>query len=84
MIPLENKLQKIGHKYLESFEAWIWRRMEEISWTNRVRNEIFHKVKVERHILNTIKRRKANWTGHILRRNCLLKSVVEGQIEGQK
>jgi len=26
---------------------------------------------------------KSNWTGHILHRNCLLKSVVEGKIEGR-
>ena len=30
-----------------------------------------------------MKRRKANWIGHILRRNCLLKHVVEGKIEGR-
>ena len=34
-----------------------------------------------RNILQTIKRRKANWIGHILRRNCLLKHVIEGKIE---
>jgi hypothetical protein len=28
----------------------------------------------------TIKRRKANWIGHILRRNCLLKHVIEETI----
>jgi len=28
------------------------------------------------------KREKAKWIGHILRRNCLLKHVVEGNIEG--
>jgi hypothetical protein len=32
-------------------------------------------------ILHTIKRRKANWIGHILCRNCLLKHVTEGKIE---
>ena len=26
--------------------------------------------------------RKANWIGHILRRNCLLKQVIEGKIKG--
>jgi hypothetical protein len=31
----------------------------------------------------TIKRRKANWTGHILCRNCLLKHIIEGKIEGR-
>jgi hypothetical protein len=39
-------------------------------------------VDVERNILHTIKRRKGNWVGHILRRNCLLKHVFEGKIEG--
>jgi hypothetical protein len=47
--------------------------------TYRERNEkVLHKVQ-ERNILHTIKRRKANWIGHILRRNCLLKWVIEGK-----
>jgi hypothetical protein len=61
---------------------WCWRRMEKISWTDRVRNEeVLHRVKEERNILHKIKRRKANWIGHILRRNCLLKHVIEGKLE---
>ena len=30
-----------------------------------------------------IRRRKANWIGHILRRNCLPKQVIEGKIKGE-
>ena len=30
-----------------------------------------------------IRKRKANWIGHILRRNCLLQQVIEGKIKGQ-
>jgi hypothetical protein len=76
-------LRKVDQKYLESFEMCCWRRMEMISWTDRVRNEeVLHRVKEERNILHTIKRRKANWIGHILRRNFLLKYVTEGKIEG--
>jgi hypothetical protein len=49
-----------------------------------VRNEeVLHRVKEERNIVQTIKRRKANWIGHILRRNCLLKHVIEGKLEGR-
>jgi hypothetical protein len=49
-----------------------------------VRNEeVLHRVKEERNIVHTIKRRKANWIGHILRRNCLLKRVIEGKLEGR-
>jgi hypothetical protein len=33
--------------------------------------------------IHTIKRRKANWIGHISRRNNLLKHVIEGKIEGR-
>jgi hypothetical protein len=48
-----------------------------------VKNEIvLQKVKEKRNILHTIKRRKSDWIGHILSRNCLLKHVVEGKIEG--
>jgi hypothetical protein len=32
-------LRKTDQKYLESFEMLCWRRMEKISWTDRMRNE---------------------------------------------
>jgi hypothetical protein len=45
-------LREVDQKYLESFEMWCWRRMEKISWTDRVRNEeVLHGVKEERNIL---------------------------------
>jgi hypothetical protein len=46
-------------------------------WTDRVRNEIYI-VMEGRNILHTIKRKHTNWIGHILRMNCLLKHVSEG------
>ena len=58
--------------------------MEKISWTDRVRNEeVLLRVNEHRNILHEIRKRKANWTGHILRRNCLLQQVIEGKIKGQ-
>jgi hypothetical protein len=57
--------------------------MERISWTDRVRNEgVLHRVK-ERNVLQTIKRRKANCIGQICRRNCLLKHVLKGKVQGR-
>jgi hypothetical protein len=44
--------------------------------------EVLHRVKEQRNILHTVKRRTANCIGHILHRNCLLKHVIEGKIEG--
>jgi len=28
-------------------------------------------------------KQKANWIGHVLRRNCLLKQVIEGKLKGE-
>jgi hypothetical protein len=67
---------------LKRSQMWCWRRME-ISWTDRVRNEVLRGVKEESSILHTVIRRKANWIGHILRRNCLLEHVIVGKIEGR-
>jgi len=35
------------------------------------------------HEFHEIRKRKAYWIGHILRRNCLLKQVIEGKIKGE-
>ena len=39
-------------------------------------------IKAQRNILHEISRRKANWIGHVLPRNCFLQRVIEGKIKG--
>ena len=39
--------------------------------------------KEQRNILHEIRKRKANWIGHILRRNCLLKQDIEEKVKGE-
>jgi len=57
--------------------------MEKISWTDRVRDEeALQRVKEERNIVQTIKRRKANWI-FLLCTSCLPNHVIEGKIEGR-
>jgi len=76
-------LRAVDQKQLESFEMWCWRMVEKISWTDHVRNEeVLLRVKEQRNILHEIRKRKANWIRHILRRNCLLQRVVEGKKKG--
>ena len=54
-----------------------------ISWVDHMKNgEVLQRVEEERNILHTIKSRKTDWISHTLRRNCLLRHVVEGKIEG--
>jgi hypothetical protein len=58
--------------------------MEKISWTDLVRNEeVLLRVSEQRNILHEIRKWETNWIGHILRRNCLLKEVIEGKIQAQ-
>jgi len=48
-------LWKADQKYLESFEMWCWRRMEQISWVDHIRNEDVLRVKEGRNILQQYK-----------------------------
>ena len=58
--------------------------MEKISWTDHVRNEdVLLRVKEQRNILHEIRKRKTNWIGYILHRNCLLQWVIERKIKGR-
>jgi hypothetical protein len=56
-------------------------------WTgsveHRVKNEEALPRVEERTLLHPKEVRKANWIGHILRRNCLLKYIIEGKPEGR-
>jgi len=76
-------LRAVDQKQLESFEMWFWRMTEKIIWTDYVRNEeVLLTAKEQRNILHEISKRKANWIGHILHRNCLLQQVIEGKLKG--
>jgi hypothetical protein len=59
--------------------------MHKISFTDHVRyEEKLQRVDEDRNILQTIKRRKAIWIGHISHRKCHLQHLIEGKIERRK
>jgi hypothetical protein len=67
--------------YFIDFRSFSYSQLNDTanSWADHVRNEeVLQIVKEESNVLQTVKRRKANWIGRILRRNCLLKHVIEG------
>jgi len=56
----------------------------EISGTDLMKGDyVVYRVTEKRSILHAVKRVKVNWIGHFLPRNCLLKHVIEGKIEGR-
>ena len=78
-------LTKSDIKRLEACEMWIWRKMEGISWKEMKTNtEVLQLVEEKRTLIDTIRKRKKNWIGHILRGDGLLKLIIEGHIEGKK
>jgi transposase len=59
--------------------------MEKIIWFDLVRrnDELLRRIKGDRNIPHKMTRKKANWIGHIFRRNGLTKQVTEGKIAGR-
>ena len=62
----------------------VLEKTEKISWADRVTNEaVLHRVKKDRKVLHTVKIRKANWIGHVLRGKCLLKHFRKDRSDGK-
>ena len=55
---------------------------DQLDWSCE-NEEVLLRVNEQRNILQETRKRKANRIGHILRRNCLLKQVIEGNIKGE-
>ena len=52
---------------------FMFNRIEKIKWSEKVTNEqVLDRIGEKRTLLNNILLRKANWIGHILKRNCNL------------
>jgi len=57
-------------------EMWIWRRIEKISWIQKMPNkEVINRIGEIRTILETIKKRK-KWLGHLLRKHFILRNAI--------
>jgi hypothetical protein len=76
-------LRAVDQKHLESFETWCWRRMEKISWTYHVRNEdVLFRVNEQRNVLHEIRKRKANWIGHICIETAFYNGLLKERYKG--
>lgn len=70
---------------IEAFEMWCWRRMERISWTEKVANEeVLQRVKEKRNISNIIENRRGKMIGHLIRHDSFIRNIIEGKIEGKR
>src|SRR6218665_3265029 len=59
--------------------------MERISWMEHKTNEeILQMVDEKRSLIGVIRSRQRNWLGHIMRGDSLLRTIINGRMEGKK
>ncbi|XP_047482497.1 uncharacterized protein LOC125034639 [Penaeus chinensis] len=70
---------------LESADMWFWRRLEKISWTEKVTNEeVLLRIGEKRTLISIIYNRQKKWIGHVMRHQGLLRDVIEGRLHGKR
>ena len=78
-------LRKEDIKRLDAAEMCSWRRMEKISWTEKISNEeVLKRIGEERQLMSLIRTRKRKWIGHSIRGEGLLKEVIKERMEGKR
>lgn len=71
-------------KRLEAFEMWYFRRIQRVSWQDRITNEeVLQMAREGRYLWKHIQNRRIRLIGHILRHNSFITSIAEGCIEGR-
>lgn len=66
---------------------YVYRRMLRISWVQRITNdEVLQRMQKQKEILNTIKERKMQYLGHVMRggRYEILRLIIEGKVQGKR
>ncbi|XP_045480979.1 uncharacterized protein LOC123685370 [Harmonia axyridis] len=69
---------------LNSFEMWTYRRILRVSWKDRITNiEVLRRIGREKEVERTIKERKLQYLGHIMRgeKYNILRLIMQGKIE---
>src|SRR6218665_1880380 len=69
---------------LEAFETKVWRRMEKISCTEHISNEVLKLVEEERSLLTIIRTRQRNWMRHIMTEDSLQREIMEERMAGKR
>ena len=70
---------------IEAMEMWFLRRMLSVSWTEKRTNlEILNTASSTRKLMNNIKRRQAEFLGHVMRKGKLEHLLTTGKIEGKR
>ena len=77
---------KADIKRLISFEMSCYRKLLQISWTQKITNEeVRSRLNITcSHLLKHFKKQKLSYFGHVKRHDTLEKTILEGKVEGKR
>ena len=76
-------VKKAGHRRIDAFELWCWRRLLRVPWTARRSNQsILKEISPERSLEGMMLKVKLKYSGHLIQRtDSLEKTLMLGKIE---
>ena len=78
-------VRKKERKKIDAFELWMWRRILQVPWTDRMNLSVLDKVKPKRSQEATILRLRLHYFGHVMRaKGSLEQDIIIGQIAGYR
>ena len=78
-------INKEVEKRINAFEMWLFRKMLRISYQDHITNEeVLRRVHEKRTLLQTIKKHKGTFFGHVIRNDGLQRHLLEGRVEGAR
>ena len=77
-------IKKAGHRRIDAFELWCWRRLLRVPWTARRSNQsIIKEISLEYSLEGLMLKLKLQYFGHLIQRtDSLEKILMLGKIEG--
>ena len=79
-------LKKVGHRRIDAFELWCWRRLLRVPWTARRSNQsILKEISPGYSLEGLMLKLKFQYFGHLIQRaDSLEKTLILGKVEGRR
>ena len=79
-------IKKAGHRKIDAFELWCWRRLLRVPWTARRSNQsILKEISPGCSLVRLMLKLKLQYFGHLMRRaGPFEKTLMLGKIEGRR
>ena len=78
-------IKKAGHRRIDTFELWCWRRLLRVPWTARWNQLILKEISPEYSLEGLMLKLKLPYCGHLMwRADSLEKTLKLGKIEGRR